>query len=147
MTLQRMDLMEVVPDAYQAVLGLEKYARSHVEPTLYELVKLRASMINGCAFCVDMHSHEAMEAGETAQRLFGLAAWRDGNFYTDAERAALALTDEATRLGEHGVTDEVWADATKHFTDAEVANLLIAIATINVWNRICVPTRREPAQR
>ncbi|AKU18534.1 alkylhydroperoxidase [Luteipulveratus mongoliensis] len=145
--MQRMDLMAVIPDAYQAVLGLEKYSRSHVDPTLYELVKLRASMINGCAYCVDMHSHDAMEAGETAQRLFGLAAWEDGPFYTDKERAALALTDEATRLGEHGVTDEVWNNATSHFTDEEVANLLVAIATINVWNRICVPTRREPAHR
>lgn len=147
MTDPRMDLSAVAPDAYKAVLGLEKYCRQHVEPSLYELVKLRASIINGCAFCIDMHSHEALANGEKPQRLHGLAAWREAPFYTPAERAALALTDQATRLGEDGVTDEVWQAARRNFSEAEVADLLIAVATINVWNRIAIPTHMQPPVR
>lgn len=143
----RMKIANVVPEAYDAVLTLEKYAASHVDPTLYELVKLRASMINGCGFCIDMHSHDALKAGETPQRLFELMAWREVGCFTDKERAALALVDQATRLGEEGVTDEVWDEANAQFTEEEVANLLIAIATINVWNRIAIPTRMQPPKR
>ncbi|WP_446665011.1 carboxymuconolactone decarboxylase family protein [Flexivirga sp. B27] len=143
----RIDVNKVAPEAYKAVLGLEKYAASHVDPTLYELIKLRASMINGCGFCIDMHSHDAMKAGETPQRLFELMAWREVGLYTDKERAALALVDQVTRLGEEGVTDEVWDGVTDEFSEEEVANLLIAIATINVWNRLAIPTRMQPANR
>lgn len=143
----RMDIANVVPDAYKAVLGMEKYASANVDPTLYELVKLRASMINGCGFCIDMHSHDALKAGETPQRLFELAAWREVGCYTDKERAALALVDQVTRLGEEGVTDEVWDNVTDEFSEAEVANLLVAIATINVWNRVAIPTRMQPPKR
>jgi len=143
----RMNVASVIPEAYDAVLGLEKYAAAHVDPTLYELVKLRASMINGCGFCIDMHSHDALAAGETPQRLFELMAWREVGCFTDKERAALALVDQVTRLGEEGVTDEVWDEANAQFTQEEVANLLIAIATINVWNRIAIPTRMQPPKR
>lgn len=143
----RMKMANVIPEAYEKVIALEKYAASNVDPTLYELVKLRASMINGCGFCIDMHSHDAMKAGETPQRLFELMAWREVGCYTDKERAALALTDQVTRLGEEGVTDEVWDAVTAEFSEAEVANLLIAIATINVWNRLAIPTRMQPPQR
>jgi AhpD family alkylhydroperoxidase len=92
---QRMRIHEVVPEAYQAVLGLEKYCGTHVDPTVYELVKLRASMVNGCAFCVNMHSHDALEGGESPERLFQVAAWHDAVVFTPKERAALALTDRA----------------------------------------------------
>lgn len=143
----RIDVNKVAPEAYKAVLGLEKYAASHVDPTLYELIKLRASMINGCGFCIDMHSHDAMKAGETPQRLFELMAWREVGLYTDKERAALALVDQVTRLGEEGVTDEVWDDVADEFSEEEVANILIAIATINVWNRLAIPTRMQPPTR
>lgn len=143
----RMDMAQVVPDAYKAVLGMEKYAAANVEPTLYELVKLRASMINGCGFCIDMHSHDALEAGEKPQRLFELMAWREVGCFTDKERAALGLVDQVTRLGEEGVTDEVWDSVTDEFSETEVANLLIAIATINVWNRLAIPTRSQPPKR
>lgn len=143
----RMDMSKVVPDAYQAVLGLEKYAATHVDPTLYELIKLRASMINGCGFCIDMHSSDAMKAGEKPQRLFELMAWREVGLYTDKERAALALVDQVTRLREEGVTDEVWDEANKQFSQEEVANILIAIATINVWNRLAIPTHMQPPTR
>jgi AhpD family alkylhydroperoxidase len=139
-----MNIAEVVPDAYKAVLGLERYARSNVEPQLYELIKLRASMVNGCAYCVDMHSRDAMAAGEPPARLFGLAAWHDTEFFTERERAALALTDSVTRLGEHGVPDDVWDNAAKEFSERELADVLVAIATINVWNRIAIPTRMPP---
>jgi AhpD family alkylhydroperoxidase len=140
----RMNLAEVAPDAYKAVLGLERYARTNVDHTLYELVKLRASMINGCAYCVDMHSRDALAAGESSARLFGLAAWHDTDFYDPRERAALALTDSVTRLGQDGVPDDVWDEAAKEFEPKELADLLIAIATINVWNRIAIPTRLPP---
>lgn len=144
---QRLDISHEAPDGYQAVLGLERYCRKAVDPVVYELVKLRASIVNGCSYCVDMHSRDALEAGETAQRLFGVAAWHDAPFYTDRERAALALTDAVTRLGEHGVPDEVWNRVTEVWKPKEVADLLFAIATINVWNRLMIPTQTPPPLR
>ncbi|WP_460598838.1 carboxymuconolactone decarboxylase family protein [Flexivirga lutea] len=143
----RMKIANVIPEAYEKVIALEQYAATHVDPTLYELVKLRASMINGCGFCIDMHSHDALEAGEQPQRLFELMAWREVGCFTDQERAALALVDQVTRLGEEGVTDEVWAAACDQFSEEEVAHLLVAIATINVWNRLAIPTRMQPPKR
>jgi alkylhydroperoxidase family enzyme len=101
-------------------------------------------MINGCSFCVDMHSRDALAAGEDSRRLFGVAAWREAPFYTERERAALALTDAVTRLGDDGVSDDVWDEAAKHFDQDELANVLMAIATINVWNRLSVATRTQP---
>jgi AhpD family alkylhydroperoxidase len=140
----RMAMHEVAPAAYQAVLGMEQYVRKHVEPTLLELVKLRASMTNGCAFCIDMHSRDALAAGESSRRLFALAGWHDAPFYTAPERAALALTDAVTRLGDDGVPDEVWQQAAAEFSQQELADLLMAIATINVWNRLSIATRNQP---
>ena len=141
---QRMDLREVAPDAIPPLLKLEKLAHGAVEARLLDLTKLRASMLNGCTFCVDMHSRDAQAAGEDPRRLFGLAAWSESPFYTESERAALALTDAVTRIGDAGVSDEVWRDVTKHFTDEQVAGLLVAIATINVWNRFGVGLRLQP---
>ena len=142
----RLSINDIAPDAYKAVAAMEIYSRTNNDPVLYELVKLRASMINGCAFCVDMHSRDALAAGESSRRLFGLAAWHDTPFYTEKERAALALTDSVTRLGDHGVPDDVWDAAAKHFTETELANLLMAIATINVWNRLSISTQNQPPQ-
>jgi AhpD family alkylhydroperoxidase len=142
----RMNLPEVAPEAYRTILGLERYARGHLDPTLYALIELRASMVNGCAFCVDMHSREALAAGETTERLFGLAAWRDTDFYTPVERAALALTDSVTRLGPEGVPDDVWDAAAQVLDERTLADVLVGIATINVWNRITVPSRTPPGQ-
>ncbi|MFU8874770.1 carboxymuconolactone decarboxylase family protein [Micromonospora sp. SL4-19] len=142
--MSRINLAAVAPEAYQAVLGLEKYVRQNLDHTVLELVKLRASMLNGCAFCVDMHSREALAAGESSRRLFAVAAWREAPFFDERERTALALTDAVTRLGEHGVPDEVWDAAAKVWSERELADLLVAIATINVWNRIAVTTRTEP---
>jgi AhpD family alkylhydroperoxidase len=142
--MSRLAMNEVNPGAYKAVVGMEMYARQHNDPVLYHLVKLRASMINGCAFCVDLHSRESLAAGEDSRRLFGVAAWHDAPFYTDKERAALALTDAVTRLGQDGVPDDVWDAAAKEFDPQELGNLIMAIATINVWNRISISTRTQP---
>ncbi|WP_438941467.1 carboxymuconolactone decarboxylase family protein [Micromonospora deserti] len=136
-----MNAVEVAPEAYHAVLGLEKYVRANVEHTVLELVKLRASMLNGCAYCVDMHSRDALAAGESSRRLFAVAAWREAPFFDERERTALALTDAVTRLGEHGVPDEVWDAAAAVWQEKELADLLMAIVTINVWNRIAVTCR------
>ncbi|GID93250.1 carboxymuconolactone decarboxylase family protein [Amorphoplanes digitatis] len=140
----RLAINTVAPGAYRAVLGMEKYCKDSVDPTLYKLIKLRASIVNGCSFCTDMHSREALEQGESSRRLFAVAAWHDAPFFTERERAALALTDSVTRLGEHGVPDEVWEPAAKAFTEEELANLLVAIATINVWNRLSIATCTQP---
>lgn len=144
MSTQRMNLQKVAPEAYQAVSGLEKYVRANVEPAVLELVKLRASILNGCAFCVDLHSRDALAAGESSRRLFAVATWWEAPFFDQRERTALALTDAVTKLGEHGVPDEVWDAAREAWSEAELANLIVAIATINVWNRIGVTTRMQP---
>ncbi|MGV9775377.1 carboxymuconolactone decarboxylase family protein [Streptosporangium sp. NPDC003464] len=140
----RMNVAEFAPEGYQAMLGLEKFlAGSKLPHATLELVKLRASQINGCGFCVDMHSHDAKKAGETDERLFSVAAWREAPYYTDAERAALALAEEATRLSDRGETvpDHVWDEAARHYEPEVLATLVIAIAAINAWNRIAVTTR------
>lgn len=142
-----MAISEVKPAAYQAVAGLEKYIRANVDPALLHLLKLRASILNGCAFCVDMHSTEALAEGEDSRKLFAVSAWREGSFFTDKERAALDLTDHVTRLGEHGVPDDVWDAAVEHYGTEGVADLLMVIATINVWNRLAVATRSQPPTR
>ncbi|MFJ8582382.1 carboxymuconolactone decarboxylase family protein [Micromonospora sp. NPDC093277] len=142
--MMRMNMAAVAPEAYQAVLGLEKYIRGNLDHTVLELVKLRASMLNGCAFCVDMHSRDALAAGESSRRLFAVAAWREAPFFDERERTALALTDAVTRLGEHGVPDEVWDAAAKVWSERELADLVVAIATINVWNRIAITTQTQP---
>ncbi|MFI2712778.1 carboxymuconolactone decarboxylase family protein [Micromonospora sp. NPDC018662] len=142
--MRRIDMAAVAPEAYRAVLGLETYIRGNLDHTVLELVKVRASMLNGCAFCVDMHTREALAAGEDSRRLFAVAAWREAPFFDERERTALALTDAVTRLGEHGVPDEVWDAAAKVWSERELADLVVAIATINVWNRIVISSRTQP---
>ncbi|MFG1678013.1 carboxymuconolactone decarboxylase family protein [Micromonospora sp. NPDC049282] len=143
--MSRINMATVAPEAYRLVRGLETYIRGNLDHTVLKLVKVRASMLNGCAFCVDMHTREALDAGEDNRRLFALAAWREApSFFDERERAALALTDAVTRLGEHGVPDEVWDAAAKVWSEKELADLVIAIATINVWNRIVISSRTEP---
>ncbi|MGR6321597.1 carboxymuconolactone decarboxylase family protein [Micromonospora soli] len=142
--MSRINMAAVAPEAYRAVFGLEKYVQANVDHTVLELVKLRASMLNGCSYCVDMHSRDALAAGESSRRLFAVAAWREAPFFDERERTALALTDAVTRLGDHGVPDDVWDAAAKVWSEKELADLLLAIATINVWNRLSVSTRNEP---
>jgi AhpD family alkylhydroperoxidase len=140
----RIRIDQVAPGAFKAVYGLKSYVQSAVEPTVLELIKLRASMVNECAFCVDMHSRDALKAGESTQRLFAVAAWRDAGCFTQREQAALALTDAVTRLGDDGVPDDVWAEASAQFTEKELVDILIAIAAINVWNRLNIAIRNSP---
>lgn len=142
---QRLSPSHVAPDLYKRLSGLEGHIAAHVEPSLYELVKLRASIINGCAFCIDMHSTDALAAGETTARLFGLAAWWETPLYTERERAALGLTDAVTRFGEHGVPDNVYAAVAAVFDETETVYLVGAIAMINMWNRFAITFQTTPA--
>jgi AhpD family alkylhydroperoxidase len=136
----------VVPDAMKALQALNASTRQGLPEKLLELVHLRASQINGCSACVDMHPRIARKAGETDERLFSVAAWRDTPYFSDSERAALALTEALTRLSDRAdpVPDEIFNEADKHFDENELANLILAIAAINVWNRLNVAVR-QPA--
>ncbi len=130
---------------YAAVIGMETYSRTHVDKRLYELLKIRASVINGCTFCVDMHITDGLKAGIPQRVLTAATAWEHaGELLTDRERAVLALTDAVTRLGENAVSDEVWERAAAFFDEGELGALVLAIATINVWNRIAISTRMTP---
>ncbi len=142
---QRLTVSDIDPTAYQAVLAMERYVRnSGLDMPLYELIKIRASQLNGCAYCLDMHHRDARAAGEDQRRLDVLSAWREASeLYTARERAALALTESVTLIGEDGVSDDVWSEATRHFDDAGMVQLLMAIATINVWNRLAVSTHQQ----
>jgi AhpD family alkylhydroperoxidase len=137
---QRMQMAAVAPEGYRRVLALESYVRDAVEPPLFGLIKLRASVVNGCAFCVDMHGTDLLGQGEDVRRVLAVSAWRESTFFTDRERIAFALTDDVTRLDADGVSDAVWDAAVKEFGEADLANLILAIATINTWNRIAVST-------
>jgi AhpD family alkylhydroperoxidase len=137
----------VVPDAMQVLQGLGKVVQNGgVPPKTLELVNLRASQINGCSVCVDGHPRLAKKLGETDERLFAVAAWRDSPYFTEAERAALALTEALTRLSDRTdpVPDEVWAEAARHYDEPALAALILSIANINVWNRLNVAIR-QPA--
>lgn len=138
----RIDLNAVAPELYRAMIGLETAVRhAGLEKPLLELIKTRASQINGCAFCLDMHTKDAMHAGETPQRLFALDAWEEAPFFTARERAALGLTDAMTRIAETHVPDEAWNAAAEQFDERELAALVFAITTINAWNRIAISSR------
>jgi AhpD family alkylhydroperoxidase len=141
----RLDLPRIGAPAYAAVRGLEDYVRSSSVPAaLRHLVYLRASFLNGCTYCIDLHSREAQRDGEPAARLFAVASWRESSFFTRAERAALAMTDALTRLGPEGLPDDVWAEARTVFSEAEIVDLVTAIVAINAWNRIAISTRVQP---
>jgi AhpD family alkylhydroperoxidase len=131
--------------AYRAMLQLERYVRgSGINPTLLELIKIRASQINGCAFCIDMHTKDARLNGETEQRIYALNAWRETPFFTPQEQAVLALTEAVTLIATHPVFDEIYEEVSRYFSQDEIANLLMAIVTINSWNRIAITTRMVP---
>jgi AhpD family alkylhydroperoxidase len=141
----RVSLTKINPNAYAAVLAMQKYVdQSGLEPVLLELIKLRASQINGCAYCLDMHAKDARAMGETEQRLDTVSAWRETPFFTERERAALALTEAVTLVSIDHVPDDVYAQAQAQFNDAELIDLVMAIATINTWNRLAITFRAEP---
>ncbi|HVB37353.1 MAG TPA: carboxymuconolactone decarboxylase family protein, partial [Vicinamibacterales bacterium] len=140
--------------AMQAMLGVEQYVReSGLEPRLLELVRMRASQMNGCAYCLDMHSKDARAEGETEQRLYGLSAWREAPYYSERERAALEWTEAITDIGRSRADDEVYTRVRAYFSEDELVTLTIAIVAINGWNRLAVGfrapagtyQRREPA--
>jgi AhpD family alkylhydroperoxidase len=135
----------LAPQVYEAMRRLDGAARRGLDPTLLELVKVRASQLNRCAFCLDMHSKDALAAGESVERIVQLSAWEESaHFYTPRELAALALTDAVTVLTDGFVPDEVYARATAEFDDTDLAHLIATITVINAWNRIAVSTRMVP---
>ncbi len=136
---------ELAPEAYEAMLALERYLqRCGLEQSLVEIVKLRASQINGCAYCIDMHTKDARAAGETEQRLYLLDAWRESPFYSPRERAALAWVESVTRIAETHAPDEVYEEARRHFSDKELVDLNWVVVAINAWNRLAIPFRFPP---
>jgi AhpD family alkylhydroperoxidase len=140
----RINFHQISPRAVQAMLGLQKYVDSSaLEHSLIELVKMRTSQINGCAYCLDMHSKDARAAGETEQRLYLLDAWREAPFYSDRERAALEWTEAVTRVSDDHVPDDVFESVREHFSDDELVDLTMAAVAINSWNRLCISFRVE----
>jgi AhpD family alkylhydroperoxidase len=142
----RIDPAKVSPEAYKAVLGVESYVRRSVEKSLLELVKVRASQMNGCAYCIDMHWKDARAAGESEQRLYSLDAWREAPFYSDRERAALEWTEAVTRISETHAPDDVFEQLQEHFSEKEIADLTLAVALINLWNRLAISLRSVPGE-
>lgn len=141
----RMNPYKAAPKVYQAMSALQAVANaSGLETRLKELVKMRASQINGCAYCLDMHSKDARAAGETEQRLYELNAWREAPFYSDRERAALAWTESLTLVSETHVPDGDFEEVKKHFSEAEIVALTMAVVAINGWNRIAIAMRAVP---
>ncbi|MFD4744368.1 carboxymuconolactone decarboxylase family protein [Streptomyces rubiginosohelvolus] len=140
----RLDFAKTAPKVFRAVIGLDAAARQGLDPALVELVQIRASHLNRCAYCLHMHTTDARKAGESEDRLHMVAVWQEAeHFFTDRERSALALTDAVTRIGDAGVPDEVYDRAAAHFTEEELAHLLALILTINTWNRIALSTAKR----
>jgi AhpD family alkylhydroperoxidase len=138
----RIDYARVAPGGIRAMAALDTYVReSGLERSLVELVKLRASQINGCAYCVDMHTKDARAAGETEQRLYATSVWRETPFFSERERAALAWTEAITLVSEEGVEDELFQGVGEHFSEKELVDLTLAVIAINGWNRIAVTFR------
>ncbi|WP_233221191.1 carboxymuconolactone decarboxylase family protein [Streptomyces carminius] len=140
---QRMDFPTAAPKVFKAVLALDAAAREGLDPVLLELVQVRASQLNRCAYCIDYHTSDARKAGETEERLHQLSAWEESSLYTGKERAALALAEAVTLLP-RGVPDEVYEEAAKHFGEKGLAQLIALVFTVNTWNRMNVATRRTP---
>ena len=142
----RMNFFQAAPDTVKALTALENQIQaSGLEQSLIELVKTRASQINGCAFCINMHTQDARKRGETEQRLYLLNAWRESPVYTDRERAALAWTEAVTLISETHAPDDAYNEVRAHFSEAETVNLTMLIATINAWNRLAISFRSVPS--
>jgi AhpD family alkylhydroperoxidase len=141
----RIDYRKYAPEALKAMLDLEKYIAScGLDHALIHLLKMRASQINGCAFCIDMHAKDARALGETEQRLYGLDAWRETPFYSERERAALAWTEAVTNVAETHVPDDIYEEVRKQFSEKEIVDLTIVASVINMWNRLAISTRAVP---
>jgi AhpD family alkylhydroperoxidase len=141
----RINYATLATEGAQAMWALENYVRHcGLEQSLLELVKFRASQINGCAYCIDMHTKDARAHGETEQRLYALTAWRETPFYTERERAALAWTEAVTEVSRTHVPDDVFKLASEHFSEKELVDLTFAVVAINGWNRLAISFRKEP---
>ena len=142
---QRINYGAVAPDGIKALSSLEAYVRaSGIDSRLLHLIKTRASQLNGCAYCIDMHTKDARERGETEQRLYALTAWRETPFFSEDERAALAWTEAVTVISRGPVPDDVYAEARRHFTEKALVDMTLAIIAINGWNRLAVPFHTTP---
>lgn len=139
-----MDFTKTAPAVFKAMIALDAAARKGLDPVLVELVQIRSSQLNHCAYCLDMHTTDARKAGEAEERIYQLNAWEEAGLYTEKEKAALALTEAVTVLTDGFVPDEVYERAAKHFDAPELAQLIALIFTINAWNRIAVTTRKTP---
>jgi len=141
----RIDITKAAPGVYKAMLGLETYIhQSGLEESLIDLIKLRVSQINGCAYCIDMHWKDLRAMGESEQRLYGLDAWKESPYYTDRERAALAWAESVTKITEGHVPDELYNETKNYFSEKELANLTLVVTTINAWNRLSIAARVMP---
>lgn len=141
---QRIDYGSKYPDAMKGLIRTEKYlANSPLDRSLYELIKLRASQINGCAYCLDMHSKDARKAGESEQRIYGLNAWREAPYYTDKERVALEWTEAVTNIAQERASDELYERVQKYFDEESIVALTMAVIAINGWNRLAISLRTE----
>ncbi len=139
---QRLGYSKAAPEGIEILHKLESYIKkAGLEADLVELVKLRASQINGCAYCIDMHTKDARSQGESEQRLYGVSAWREAPFYNERERAALAWTESVTKISEEHVPDEIYDRVKKHFSERELVNLTLAVIAINAWNRLAISFR------
>jgi AhpD family alkylhydroperoxidase len=141
--MNRISIRDLEPGAYKAMQGLEQYLmNSLTSPTLRELIKIRASQINGCAYCIDMHTQDALRIGETQRRIFALSAWKESPLFTEQERAALQVTEEVTLISENGLSDETYETALEMFGENGLAQIIMQVITINSWNRIAISTKQ-----
>jgi AhpD family alkylhydroperoxidase len=142
---ERIQIAKEIPAAYKAMVGLEQYlGTTSIDKQLQELIKIRASQINGCAYCINMHTKDARSLGETEQRIYALSAWRDTPYFTKEERAILALTESVTVITKEHVPDAVYEEAARYFESKQIGEIIMAIITINAWNRIAISTNMMP---
>ena len=141
--MNRISIKDLEPNAYKAMLGLEQYIRNtKIAPLLLELIKIRASQINGCAYCIDMHTQEALKLGETPRRIFALSAWKESPLFVEEERAVLQLTEEVTLISKDAVSDETYDRVLKIYGENGLAQIIMQVIIIDSWNRIAVSTRQ-----
>ncbi|WP_159800765.1 carboxymuconolactone decarboxylase family protein [Flavobacterium sp. MK4S-17] len=141
---KRIVIKDIDPNAYKAMAALEKYmAGSQLSYVAKGLIKIRASQINGCAYCIQIHTQDARKAGETEQRIYALSAWWESPLFSDEEKALLAVTDEITRITDKGLSDQTYAMVSKHFSESEIAAIIMQIVIINAWNRIAIATHLQ----
>ena len=139
----RIDIQQLEPDAFKAMFALENYLHnSGLSRTQFYLIKIRASQINGCAFCINMHTTDALKQGETAQRIFLLNAWKETGLFTEEEKIILAITEEVTLISQNGLRDETYRKAEQLFDGNQIAQIIMAVVSINAWNRIVISTKK-----